>query len=163
MVTPRRYIAIPCPDRKENMYAHIFTRKSVSATIAILSLAACGGGGSNNDGPNTPTTFGTLDGKAPLIIAHRGLPGLFPEETLPAYVGATDAGADSLELDMHLSKDCVLVVRHNPWLSDNTNVAQVAATNPADDLDVGQRLLLLLQLLRLPRGGRLRIAAASRI
>ena len=41
-----------------------------------------------------------------------------------------DAGADSLEEDLHLSKDCVLVARHNPWLSDNTNIADIAATNP---------------------------------
>lgn len=112
------------------MYRHIFSIKHVSAVVA-LSLAACGGGGggSDNNAP-APTAFGTLDGKAPLVIAHRGLPGFFPEETLPAYVGAADAGADSLEMDLHLSKDCVLVVRHNPWLSDNTNVAAVAATNP---------------------------------
>ncbi|MDP9126605.1 MAG: glycerophosphodiester phosphodiesterase, partial [Pseudomonadota bacterium] len=66
----------------------------------------------------------------PLVIGHRGLPGLYPEETLPAYEGAADAGADSLEEDLHLTKDCVLVARHNPWLSDNTNIATIAQTNP---------------------------------
>jgi glycerophosphoryl diester phosphodiesterase len=74
-------------------------------------------------------TLPTLDGSAPLLIGHRGLPGLYPEETEPAYDGAADAGADSLEEDLHLSKDCVLVARHNPWLSDNTNIAEVAMTN----------------------------------
>lgn len=73
----------------------------------------------------------TLDGKAPLVIGHRGLPGLYPESTRPAYEAAADAGADALELDVHLSRDCVLVARHNPWLSDNTNIASVALTNPA--------------------------------
>jgi glycerophosphoryl diester phosphodiesterase len=72
----------------------------------------------------------TLDGAIPLVIGHRGLPGLYPEETLPSYDGAAAAGADSLEEDLHLTKDCVLVARHNPWLSDNTNVAAVAMTNP---------------------------------
>lgn len=72
----------------------------------------------------------TLDGSIPLVIGHRGLPGLYPEETEPAYTGAIGAGADSLEEDLHLSKDCVLVARHNPWLSDNTTVAQVAETVP---------------------------------
>ena len=33
-----------------------------------------------------------------------------------------------LEEDLHLTKDCILVARHNPWLSDNTNVAEFAAT-----------------------------------
>ena len=73
----------------------------------------------------------TLDGKPPLIIGHRGLPGLMPEETQPSYELAADLGTDALEEDLHLTKDCVLVARHNPWLSDNTNVAEVAATNPS--------------------------------
>jgi glycerophosphoryl diester phosphodiesterase len=72
----------------------------------------------------------TLNGAIPLVIGHRGFPGKFPEETEPAYLGAIEAGADSLEEDLHLSKDCVLVARHNPWLSDNTNIAEVAANNP---------------------------------
>ncbi len=76
------------------------------------------------------TAFKTLDGTQPLVIGHRGLPGLHPEETEVSYTAAAEAGADSLEEDLHLTKDCVLVARHNPWLSDNTNVATVAATNP---------------------------------
>ena len=77
-----------------------------------------------------PAPLPTLHGEIPLVIGHRGLPGLYPEETLPAYQGAADAGADSLEEDLHLTKDCVLVARHNPWLSDNTNIVSVAASNP---------------------------------
>jgi glycerophosphoryl diester phosphodiesterase len=69
----------------------------------------------------------TLDGALPLVIGHRGLPGLFPEETGPSYEGAADAGADSLEEDLTLSKDCVLVARHNPWMHDNTNINDVVA------------------------------------
>ncbi len=72
----------------------------------------------------------TLDGHPPLIIGHRGLPGLMPEETQPSYELAADLGTDALEEDLHLTKDCVLVARHNPWLSDNTDVAEVAAANP---------------------------------
>lgn len=71
----------------------------------------------------------TLDGSVPLVIGHRGLPGLHPEETEASYLAAVEAGADSLEEDLHLTKDCVLVARHNPWLSDNTNIAAVAMTN----------------------------------
>jgi glycerophosphoryl diester phosphodiesterase len=77
----------------------------------------------------------TLDGAIPLVIGHRGLPGLYPEETEPSYQGAAKAGADSLEEDLHLTKDCVLVARHNPWLHDNTNIADVAAEHP----EVGAR------------------------
>ena len=27
-----------------------------------------------------------------------------------------------------MTKDCVLIARHNPWLSDNTNIAAIADT-----------------------------------
>jgi glycerophosphoryl diester phosphodiesterase len=89
---------------------------------------ASGGGGAATIG-GEPLLPRTLDGSAPLVIGHRGLPGLYPEETEPAYDGAADSGADSLEEDLHLTKDCVLVARHNPWLSDNTNIAEVALTS----------------------------------
>jgi glycerophosphoryl diester phosphodiesterase len=74
--------------------------------------------------------FPTLDGAPPLIIGHRGLPGLAPEETEASYDLAAALGTDALEEDLHLTKDCVLVARHNPWLSDNTNIAEVAKGNP---------------------------------
>lgn len=74
--------------------------------------------------------FLTVDGKSPLILGHRGVPGLVPEETEASYDLAAALGTDALEEDLHLTKDCVLVARHNPWLSDNTNVADVAKANP---------------------------------
>ena len=95
-----------------------------------LLASACGGGGDGGGGGDALAPLKTLDGNAPLIIGHRGLPGLYPEETRTAYEAAADAGADSLELDVHLTKDCIPVARHNPWLGDNTNIAQVAAGNP---------------------------------
>lgn len=98
----------------------------ISACIAVVVLCACHDGGNDDETAPLPT----LDGSAPLIIGHRGLPGLYPEETQPAYENAADAGADSLEEDLHLSRDCVLVARHNPWLSDNTTIASVAETVP---------------------------------
>jgi len=108
-------------------------RPLLALFAAVAALSACGDGDSTPPAPPAPqpTPLKTLDGSAPLVIGHRGLPGLYPEETWPAYEGAADAGADSLEEDLHLTRDCVLVARHNPWLSDNTNVTQIAATNPA--------------------------------
>ena len=98
---------------------------ALAATLAAGLLAACSGVRDH------AAPLPTLDGKVPLVIGHRGLPGLYPEETRASYENAAEQGADSLEEDLHLTKDCVLVVRHNPWLSDNTNVAEVAKTNPA--------------------------------
>lgn len=100
-------------------------RASLCAGIALFA-SACGGSSGDANGSG----LRTLDGAPPLVIGHRGLPGLHAEETEPSYLGAITAGADSLEEDLHLSKDCVLVARHNPWLHDNTNIADVAASNP---------------------------------
>ena len=97
----------------------------LAAMGGALLLTACGGGGSDDNG----VRFTTLDGKQPQVIAHRGYSGMYPEQTRMAYEKAADAGADMLELDMHMTRDCQLVARHNAWLSDSTNVADVAKTN----------------------------------
>ena len=107
-----------------NSKIHTARRPFLALTLVATTLAMSACGGSDD-----PAPLQTVDGAVPLVIGHRGLPGLYPEETRPAYEGAADAGADSLEEDLHLTKDCVLVARHNPWLSDNTNIADVAQTN----------------------------------
>lgn len=60
---------------------------------------------------------------AQLIIAHRGGSGERPEHTLAAYERAIDAGADFIEPDLVVTKDLVLVARHENELSDTTDVA----------------------------------------
>ena len=65
----------------------------------------------------------TLDGKPPLIIGHRGLPGLYPEEVIAGYKAAIAGGIDALELDLQSSSDGVLFACHNVYLGDTTDVA----------------------------------------
>jgi len=48
-----------------------------------------------------------------LKIAHRGYSERYPENTLPAFEKAILAGADMIELDVHLSRDNHLVVIHD--------------------------------------------------
>lgn len=60
---------------------------------------------------------------AQLVIAHRGASGERPEHTLAAYERAIDAGADFIEPDLVVTKDLVLVARHENELSDTTDVA----------------------------------------
>lgn len=50
------------------------------------------------------------------IVAHRGYSSRFPENTLAAFRGAADAGADYVELDVRRTKDGVLVVMHDDSL-----------------------------------------------
>lgn len=57
-----------------------------------------------------------------LIIAHRGASGERPEHTLAAYELAIEQGADYIEPDLVVTKDGVLVARHENELSDTTDV-----------------------------------------
>ncbi|HEY0891144.1 MAG TPA: glycerophosphodiester phosphodiesterase family protein [Nocardioides sp.] len=59
-----------------------------------------------------------------LVIGHRGAPGHLAEHTLASYRLAVRLGADALETDLVMSRDGVLVVRHEPELSRTTDVAR---------------------------------------
>jgi glycerophosphoryl diester phosphodiesterase len=52
----------------------------------------------------------------PLVYAHRGGAALRPENTLAAFDHGLALGADGLELDVHLSRDGVVVVHHDATL-----------------------------------------------
>jgi glycerophosphoryl diester phosphodiesterase len=82
-----------------------------------------------------------------LIIAHRGDSAVAPENTLPAFISAINAGADMVELDYLHSADAVPVVIHDEELDRTTNARplwgkskrRVADTSLADlkRLDAG--------------------------
>jgi glycerophosphoryl diester phosphodiesterase len=65
-------------------------------------------------------TLETLLFKEPLIIAHRGFEKQYPENTLPAFQAATEAGAQMIELDVMLSRDRKPVVIHDATLERTT-------------------------------------------
>lgn len=69
------------------------------------------------------TTWSTLDGRPTRIIAHRGASGLRPEHTQAAYELAREQGADVVEPDLVVSRDGVLIVRHDRGLRRSTDVA----------------------------------------
>ena len=59
----------------------------------------------------------------PLVIAHRGASGHRPEHTLEAYRLAVEMGADFIEPDLVVTKDGVLIARHENEMSGTTDVA----------------------------------------
>src|SRR4051812_47598192 len=63
------------------------------------------------------------DSQGPLVIAHRGASGYFPEETLEAYRLAIAMAVDVIDPDIVLSRDGVLIARHDITLATSTNVA----------------------------------------
>jgi glycerophosphoryl diester phosphodiesterase len=60
----------------------------------------------------------------PLLIAHRGAPRERPENTLPSFLRALELGADGIELDVHATRDGVVVVHHD-------DVPRASAPSPA--------------------------------
>ncbi|KAJ5787901.1 hypothetical protein N7457_002891 [Penicillium paradoxum] len=54
--------------------------------------------------------------RLPQAIAHRGFKGHYPENTILAIDRAIQAGAQALELDLHISRDGVVVLSHDPSL-----------------------------------------------
>lgn len=56
----------------------------------------------------------------PLVFAHRGGRVLGPENTIPAFDLGMAAGADGLELDVHLAADGRVVVIHDDTLDRST-------------------------------------------
>src|SRR5215203_5464769 len=65
----------------------------------------------------------------PEAISHRGLHSSLPENSLPAFEAAIQAGARGIELDIHASSDNILFVHHDPTVSTPDGVAPIAAVN----------------------------------
>ncbi|MFC5285647.1 glycerophosphodiester phosphodiesterase [Actinokineospora guangxiensis] len=74
----------------------------------------------------------------PLVIGHRGASGYRPEHTLAAYELAARMGAEYVEPDLVITKDGVLVARHEPEIGGTTDVAgrpEFAGRKVTKDLD----------------------------
>ena len=61
--------------------------------------------------------------KDPIIIAHRGASGERPEHSIASYARAIEQGADYIEPDLVLTREGVLVARHENEISETTDVA----------------------------------------
>lgn len=57
----------------------------------------------------------------PLVIAHQGGDGERPSSTLLAYQHAVEIGVDVLEMDIHSTRDGVLVIIHDATIDRTTN------------------------------------------
>ena len=67
--------------------------------------------------PHPPPKSMRQSSRLPQAIAHRGVRDRYPENSLPAFIAAVDAGADAVELDVHATIDGVVVVHHDAQLS----------------------------------------------
>lgn len=89
--------------------------------VATFLLAGCGV--QAEPGGNSEMRMATLSGEPPIIIAHRGASGERPEHTLASYTLAIEQGADFIEPDLVLTRDGILVARHENDISETTDIA----------------------------------------
>jgi glycerophosphoryl diester phosphodiesterase len=71
---------------------------------------------------------------SPLVFAHRGGSALAPENTFAAFDNGLALGAHGLELDLHLSRDGIVVVHHDGTLERTTNLRGPVAERTAGEL-----------------------------
>jgi len=85
----------------------------------FLIVGACG----------TPEKKNEID-----IQGHRGARGLAPENSIPAFLLASEMGVTTLELDLVVSKDKKLVVSHEPYFSPEFCLDSVGNTISEDSV-----------------------------
>lgn len=97
-------------------------RRALVAVSLLMMASACNASGEDKE--MVVRTAPTLSGESPLVIAHRGASGDRVEHTLEAYRIAIGYGADFVEPDLVLTKDGILVARHENEISGTTDVAE---------------------------------------
>lgn len=73
--------------------------------------------------PKAPQAAYHQNAPRPMVIAHQGGDGLWPSNTLFAFEHAAGLGVDVLEMDIHMTKDGVLVVSHDETVDRLTDGA----------------------------------------
>jgi glycerophosphoryl diester phosphodiesterase len=106
---------------------------AVAASILMLGgTVACAGDGK--------TSSASAD--EPIVIGHRGASGYLPEHTLAAYFVAIQQGADYIEPDLVMTRDGVLVARHENAIAivdEETGGIAEATTDVADHPEFADR------------------------
>ncbi len=96
----------------------VLTAAALVAAVAPTALAG------DPATPTATTDWPRQPAVEPLVVAHRGASGYRPEHTLAAYELAARMGADFIEPDLVSTKDGILVARHEPEISETTDVAE---------------------------------------
>lgn len=68
------------------------------------------------------------------VQGHRGARWVRPENSIPAFLYALESGVDTLEMDMHVTKDGVVVITHDPYLSRDLCLNKIGKPPPEKTL-----------------------------
>lgn len=103
------------------------------------------------------------------VTAHRGASRYFPENTMAAFRGAVESGADWIELDVHESKDGQIFVMHDRNFKRTTGVDAQAWSLTYDEISkldagslfgrsfVGEKIPLLSEVIEFARENGIRL------
>lgn len=92
------------------------------------------------------------------VTAHRGASAFYPENTMAAFIGAREMGADWIELDVQQSRDGQIMVIHdtnlkrttgvnaNTWEMDYAEIARLDAGSFFGEAFAGERIPLLSEV-----------------
>lgn len=65
------------------------------------------------------------------LTAHRGYRQMFPENTMTAFKEALKLDIDSIEMDVHMTKDYQIVVMHDGNMDRTTDTSGKICTKPS--------------------------------
>jgi len=115
----------------------------VGVVGVVVAAGALYGAARWSEGGRAPVReFFRRVGRRPLVIAHRGGAGLWPENTIYAFEHASELGVDVLELDVRATADGQLVVIHDERVertTDGAGAVSALALAELKRLDAGFR------------------------
>lgn len=109
-------------------------RRSGHLCVVLLSCSfACTPPGTGTTSPDASGLRSMpTETKRPDVHGHRGCRGLLPENTVAAFLKATDLGCDFLEMDVVVNADSEVVVSHEPWMDNRICLDKNGDTIPAE-------------------------------
>lgn len=97
--------------------------KFYSPFLLVVILSLLMGCKSNSKRDSIKLNISDLD-----LQGHRGCRGLYPENTIPGFLKALDLGVTTLEMDVVITRDSLVLLSHEPWFSHEI------ATDPSGNL-----------------------------
>ena len=119
---------------------HGYSRRNMGVGAMLLGAAALAflppsmASAQTGTAPAGAKSFPTLDGKPPLILGHRCLPGLIPEETEASYDLAAALGTDALEETAYMADLWVASEKPLVFTAAMRNNSEMGADGPRNIL-----------------------------